>query len=134
MNANEIDRVLKTGKISYRVPVYSNTSGYILEQSASAPSSPPTMSTPAAGGSGMNSMGASSAGGSKVTSTSTAGSSSPVLIREGEYVSAGQAIFTIYQTGSLVAEFALNASDAAHITKNAKISIHRQSDTTVAYT
>ncbi len=135
MNANEIDRMLKTGKISYRVPVYSNTSGYILEQSAaSAPSSPPTMSTPAAGGSGMNSMGASSAGGSKVTSTSTAGSSSPVLIREGEYVSAGQAIFTIYQTGSLVAEFALNASDAAHITKNAKILIHRQSDTTVTYT
>src|SRR3546814_16815993 len=93
----------QTGKISYRIPVYRNTGGYVLEQSAVSAST--AMATSLGG---MNPA-----------------SSPPVLIREGEYVSAGQTVFTIYQSGGLVAEFSLHAEDAAHIGKHTKISIHR---------
>ena len=126
MTSRQISQILKTEKITYRVPVYSNASGYILEKSASpsaptpAPSS--TVNTGSAGG-GMDNMGA---GGSTTSATSyPATGSSPVLIREGQYLNAGQTIFTVYRTGGLTAEFSLNPQIAARVDRNAKILIQR---------
>lgn len=134
MNAPEIDRVLRTGKISYRVPIYSNASGFILEQSAAvAPGTTTSMVNSSGSSGGMNSMEERSSG-SNARSTIISKPASPILIREGEYVAAGQSLFTIYQTGSLVAEFALQASDAGQISKNSKVLISKTNDTSETYT
>ncbi|NII26334.1 biotin/lipoyl-binding protein [Pseudoflavitalea sp. X16] len=124
MSSSQIEQVVKTGNISYRVPVYSNANGYILEQSA-IPTTPaaagaPTMGQPAAGGSGMEGMGGGSPTGN-TTATLPVATSTPVMIREGQYVNAGQTVFTIYQATNLVAEFAFLPSLATQLKKGQKL-------------
>ncbi|WEK35920.1 MAG: efflux RND transporter periplasmic adaptor subunit [Candidatus Pseudobacter hemicellulosilyticus] len=102
MTNQQVDRILRTGEILYRVPVYSNSDGYILETQAAAPA--PAPAAPATGGEGMGSMGSSSP---PPMASVPAASNTPLLLREGQYVNAGQSLFTIYQAGRLVAEFAL---------------------------
>jgi Cu(I)/Ag(I) efflux system membrane fusion protein len=106
-----ITQVLKTGNILYRIPVYSNSDGYILEKSAVATASSSAPATSAAGD-GMGSMGGASA---TVVATPAAPTATPVLLREGQYVSAGQPLFTIYQNRNLVAEFSFPPALAATI-------------------
>ncbi|MFX1705700.1 efflux RND transporter periplasmic adaptor subunit [Chitinophaga sp. CC14] len=117
MQPAQIDQVLKTGNILYRIPVYSNSDGYILEKSsvntATAPSAMTPSASPAAGD-GMGGMGAS-ASGSAAAPAPASPAATPVLLREGQYVSAGQSLFTIYQAKALVAEFAFPSQLAARI-------------------
>lgn len=116
MQPAQIDQVLQTGNILYRIPVYSNSDGYILEKSAAvnAAASGSTAAAPAPGGDGMGSMGGS-ASTSAAAPTPAAPAATPVLLREGQYVSAGQSLFTIYQAKALVAEFAFPPQLAAGI-------------------
>ncbi|MBC9915571.1 efflux RND transporter periplasmic adaptor subunit [Chitinophaga varians] len=114
MQPAQIDQVLKTGRILYRIPVYSNANGYILEQSGAAA---PTAAAPAAAapaGDGMSSMGGGG-GSAPATATPAAPANTPVMLREGQYVSAGQSLFTIYQADNLVAEFSFPSTLAAKI-------------------
>ncbi|MGN7823512.1 efflux RND transporter periplasmic adaptor subunit [Chitinophaga sp. 22536] len=113
MQPAQIDQVLKTGRILYRIPVYSNANGYILEQSsaAAATATAPVAAAPA--GDGMSSMGG---GGSAPTAaTPAAPANTPVMLREGQYVNAGQSLFTIYQADNLVAEFSFPSTLASKI-------------------
>lgn len=113
MQPTQIAQVLRTGSIVYRVPVYSNSDGYILEKTAAAPAAATPAPTAApAGGDGMGSMGGGSA---PATATAPASNTTPLLLREGQYVSAGQSLFTIYQAGSLVAEFSFPPQLAAGV-------------------
>ncbi|MBO9729582.1 MAG: efflux RND transporter periplasmic adaptor subunit [Chitinophaga sp.] len=125
MQPAQIEQVLKTGNILYRVPVYSNSDGYILEKSAAGPA---PAATPAAApaGDGMGAM----SGGSTAASTPTpaAVASTPILLREGQYVSAGQSLFTIYQAQTLVAELAFPSQLAASIKTGQKILFFPNSD------
>src|SRR5690606_15548506 len=94
MSAAQIEKVMNTGKVNYSIPVYSNASGFIIEKSISSSN----MLT-----------------GNKDTddiSMNTEG----VLLREGQYVNAGQALFSIYKTGSLLAEFSIQP----HLSKYVK--------------
>ena len=59
---------------------------------------------------------------------------SPVLVREGQYVSTGQSLFTIYNNSSLVAEFAFNPSLAAHIKRGQKLVFRKISDPETVFT
>ncbi|HEY8956926.1 efflux RND transporter periplasmic adaptor subunit [Chitinophaga sp.] len=114
MQPGQIDQVLRTGNVLYRIPVYSNSDGYILEKSAVGTAVALPASAPAPGGDGMAGMGA----GASTTATSpapAAPAATPVLLREGQYVNAGQSLFTIYQAQSLVAEFAFPSRLAAGI-------------------
>lgn len=125
MPANQVERVIKTGKILYRVPVYSNADGYILDQSAltAAPAAvnAPTMGQPVGGGSGMEGMGSGSSTGN-ISATQPVTTPTAVMIREGQYVNAGQTVFTIYQatTTNLVAEFAFLPSLSPQLEKGQK--------------
>lgn len=112
MQPAQIAAVLRSGKILYRVPVYSPASGYILEKTAAAPvvNTPQTASSASDAMSGMG--GTSAAVNSNGNSTPAA---SPVILRDGQYVNAGQSIFTIYQSGQLLAEFSFPPSMAAQI-------------------
>ncbi|MNQ94640.1 hypothetical protein D3C85_1101630 [compost metagenome] len=49
-------------------------------------------------------------------------------MREGQYVSAGASLFTIYSSDRLVAEFSLKAAFAAHIKKGKKFVFYRTAD------
>lgn len=115
MQPTQIEQVLKTGNILYRVPVYSNSDGYISEKSASGPAQAPAAMAPssAAGGDGMSGMGSGAV--AAATPSPGAPATSPVLLREGQYVNAGQSLFTIYQAQTLVAQFAFPSRLAAHI-------------------
>lgn len=104
MQPAQIEQVLKSGNILYRVPVYSNSDGYILEKSAQAiTAAAPASPASAVAGDGMSSMGESSAPAAATPASTPA--ATPVMLREGQYVSAGQLLFTIYQNKDLVAEF-----------------------------
>lgn len=121
MQPGQIDQVLKTGSVMYRIPVYCTADGYILERSAAAAQVTATTSSAATGsGDGMSAMGGGAAP-SPVTVAAAVPSATPVLLREGQYVSAGQSVFTVYNAQSLVAEFAFPAALAAAIRKGQEI-------------
>jgi len=123
MQLAQINEVLRTGKILYRIPVYSNNNGYILEKSAAtAVPAPAAISAAPAAGDGMSGM----AGGGAATASKPAAApaGSPVLLREGQYVAAGQSLFTIYQNDQLVAEFAFPPAFSAAISTGTSILFH----------
>jgi multidrug efflux pump subunit AcrA (membrane-fusion protein) len=127
MSAGQVDRVLRTGQVIYSIPVYSSASGFILEKQAAeaAVQTAAPMSSPAAS-SGMDNMTAGAAASSGPTNNTVANPvSSAVLLREGQYVNAGQRIFTIYKVGDLVAEFSLTPEVAAQLGKEAKVIIQK---------
>lgn len=119
-----VDQVIKTGNISYRVPVYSNSDGYILDQSAvstaGTTSAAPVLASTAPANDGMSGMSGGSTANNATVSLS-APATTPVIIREGQYVSAGQSVFTIYQATGLIAAFALPPYLTAHIKKGQKL-------------
>jgi membrane fusion protein, copper/silver efflux system len=137
MQEAQIRQVLSTGRVLYRVPVYSSVSGYILEKGALStnPSPVPSSTTGTASGArdGMNSMGSGS-----TTPTASAGQNpavlSPVLLREGQYVGAGQSLFTIYKANSLVAEFAFDPSLASQVKRGQKLVFHKTADPSATFT
>lgn len=129
MSADAVNRVLRTGKVNYRIPVYSNTDGYILEKSAAGPAaSAPSMAAPAAaGGGGMDAMGSSSSSGA-APSVAPPTVNAPVILREGQYVSAGQSLFTVYDASRLIAEFSFKPALATLVKKGDKLMFYKTSD------
>ncbi|WP_160717308.1 efflux RND transporter periplasmic adaptor subunit [Chitinophaga solisilvae] len=126
MQLPQIEQVLRTGNILYRIPVYSNADGYILEKSAAVATVAGTAAAPAASGDGMSSMGGGSA--PAAAPAPTAPAATPVMLREGQYVNAGQPLFTIYQAESLVAEFAFPPLLAARIRHGQQLLFYPSAD------
>ncbi len=119
MQPAQITQVLQSGNVLYRVPVYSNSDGYILEKTAQAQAATPAAAPAASAGDGMG--GGMQGGGPASAAGSPAPVASPVLLREGQYVNAGQSLFTIYQSSGLVAEFAFTPQLAAYIKRGQKL-------------
>ena len=122
MSAAQIDRAIQSQKPLYRVPVFSPASGYIVDQSVLAASNREPYAAPAAG-SASGSMGMNGMGGSQSPApvASAPARNSPVLLRQGQYVAAGETVFTIYKANSLVADFYLDPSLAREVTRGQKI-------------
>jgi Cu(I)/Ag(I) efflux system membrane fusion protein len=122
MQPAQIEQVLRTGKILYRIPVYSNSDGYILEKQAvtSAPAAAPAPAPASSAGDGMGGMGAAAMA-APASAPPAAPAPTPVLLREGQYVTAGQALFSIYRAHTLVAEFAFPSQLAAGIRKGQQL-------------
>jgi Cu(I)/Ag(I) efflux system membrane fusion protein len=125
MNNSAINQLLKTRKVNYSIPIYSSADGYILEKSATSVAAPSAIA-PSSGGDGMSNMG----GGSATTAipVASAPSNAPVMLREGQYVSAGQSLFTIYNAGSIIAEFSFKPALASLIKKGDKLIFYKTSD------
>lgn len=133
MQPAQIAQVIKSGKPLYKVPVFSSVSGYIVERDVTNNSSAaPMPSQQQTGSEGMNGMGGSSQGSSGASQSQginqTAIEQTPVLIREGQYVAAGETIFTIYQSDNMVAEFSFIPSLASEIKKGQKLVFHTVSN------
>lgn len=127
MNNSAVNQLLKTRKVNYRIPIYSHLDGFILEKSAAASVAIPSTAVPPSGGDGMSSMG----GGGSATPAAPATSipiNSPVMLREGQYVGAGQSLFTIYNASSMLAEFSLKPALSSHIKKGDKLMFYKTAD------
>ncbi len=120
MTPAQIAQVIKTGKPLYRVPVYSNVSGYIVEKNAVA--NAPATAIPSSPG-GMDGMGGDASTATTVPQQPVV-NQTPVVTREGQYVSAGEAIFTIYEANNMIAAFSLAPSLASEIEKGQKLIFH----------
>ncbi|MBN8833685.1 MAG: copper ABC transporter [Niastella sp. SCN 39-18] len=126
MQPAQINQVIKSGKPLYRVPVYSSVSGYIVEKNVAvnAASSGVAMpSSSSASSVGMGGMGGDASAAATPT-PQAAPSPTPVMIREGQYVGAGETVFTIYKDNSMVAEFSFAPSLAAEIKRGQKLVFH----------
>lgn len=132
MNASQINQLINTKRIQYRVPVYSNASGYILEKSAQAQSSP-VINSAASAGQSDDGMGMSGSSGNSNAVSNNTTSTSPLLLREGQYVSAGQSMFTIYDNKQLVAEFSFDPQLAASLKEGQKLVFRKSADPSTAY-
>lgn len=117
MQPVQISQVLRTGKALYRVPVYSTAGGYILENQATAGADVTTSPPLSTSGGGMDNMNPVNT----TTGVIPVVSTTPLLIREGQYVSAGQSLFSIYRSEKLVAEFALRPEIAGKIEKGQRL-------------
>jgi hypothetical protein len=130
MQPAQINQVIKTGKPLYRVPVYSSVSGYIVEKNVAANAAAsgaamPSASAPASDG--MGGMGGNASTGNTSTQQQAI-NPTPVLTREGQYVGAGETVFTIYKDNSMVAEFSFAPALAAEIKRGQKLVFHTLSN------
>ncbi|SEW51743.1 efflux RND transporter periplasmic adaptor subunit [Chitinophaga arvensicola] len=125
MQPAQITQVLATGNILYRVPVYSNSDGYISETAAALPAAPAATASAVPAGDGMGSMGGAAPASAP---TASAPAASPVLLREGQYVAAGQPLFIIYQDQHLVAEFSFPPQLAARIKSGQSLLFYPDND------
>lgn len=126
MQPAQISQVERTGKVLYRVPVYSSVSGYIIEKSllanqANTTAAMPPSNTSSSGG--MNSMGSDNNTASSIVQQPTF-NTSPVLVREGQYVGAGETIFTVYQANNMIAEFSFAPALASEIKRGQRLVFH----------
>jgi len=111
--------LIHTRKPSYSLAVYSPYDGYVVE-TATTPTTAPSPSTAPASG-GMSSGGMSSGTDEATFSSSPSAATLPdnasgtLLLREGQYIQAGQTLFRIVNPKRLWAEFRLYARDAAGV-------------------
>lgn len=120
----QIDNLIQKKETSNTFNVYSQYSGYLITDSP-APTTSPSMSVPATGSSGGmgDGMGSSSSGTTASTATNQSANSGQV-VREGDYVSAGQTLFTIVSASSLRIELDLPASQAVSIKKGTPLDLN----------
>lgn len=94
----QINQTLKSGKVNYTISVYSSYSGYISEvapfNAAAAPQGS-TMISSASESSSMGGMGGLSGSAATPATLPEVASSSPLLLREGQYVAVGQMLFNL---------------------------------------
>lgn len=122
MANRDIDRVLNTKQVLYRVPVYSNTSGYIVE-STTRGSNTASPVQPTSGEMGeMPSPSRSFAPGESTESNAT----KELTLREGQYIDAGAPLFSIYTSDNLFAEFSVSPEMANKIKHGQKILFYPQ--------
>ena len=129
----QISQVLKTGKVDYTISIYSPYSGYISEaQSASSQASAPsavgstTITSEASGGSSsMGGMGGSGSTPSAMpASTPNVASNSPLLLREGQYVSVGQKLFGLVSANTVWAEFYARPDQLEKFKRGIMVQVH----------
>lgn len=111
----QIESLMKRKEVENTFSVYSPYSGYLIKDDASAPA---IAAVPTGGTTPSNAMGsmASGMGSSPSQTTTPSMANSPgTLIREGDYVSAGQTLFKVISPSSLRIELKLPVSESGPI-------------------
>ncbi|QNF31272.1 efflux RND transporter periplasmic adaptor subunit (plasmid) [Adhaeribacter swui] len=126
--SGQINQLIQSGQENYTFSVYSPYTGYVLDPAitaAPAPTAPATSS--ASGGDGMNSMGSGTP--STSGSMGVSGNSGPTTpsngfaVREGMYVTTGQALLKVIDASQVWAQFNVASSQAKQLTKGTPITI-----------
>jgi hypothetical protein len=125
---NQIDQVLRSGKVSPTVSVYSPYSGYVAELGLNSTAA--SGSSAQAGGTRISSsssadMNKMNSGGSAdaVPSVQPISTGQALQIREGQYVSAGQKLFDLINTEQVWAEFFARPDQLNEFKKGVKVSV-----------
>ncbi|MFC0321202.1 MULTISPECIES: efflux RND transporter periplasmic adaptor subunit [Olivibacter] len=121
LTQQQINSILQKGQPDYRVSIYSPADGYILEKGTSpAPVTAAALAPSIDGGmEGMSRGNSMSLG--NATSTPTTATTTPLILREGQYISVGQGLFNIYTNRDLIAEFSIAPQLATMVKLNARI-------------
>jgi hypothetical protein len=114
MTEAQVNSILNKKEPITTVSVYSNYNGYVITNSQQAPIMTSISTANASASGGMNSMSGSPA---PVSPASNSSSPSAEIIREGNYVSSGQTLFTIVNPASLRIELNVPVSQAGSIKK-----------------
>jgi multidrug efflux pump subunit AcrA (membrane-fusion protein) len=129
----QINITLRTGKIDYRITVYSPYSGYIAEGTlntqagASTGAAGGTMITSSSGASGMGNESSMGGGGNTpeppVSAVPTPNNPTDLSIREGQYVTAGQKLFDLINASEVWAEFYLRSEQLDEIKRGSVLQV-----------
>lgn len=121
----QIKQLTRSGKESYTFPVYSPYTGYVLDPSlTAAPPTAPAATAGGNGGDGMGGMGGASGpadGGSGSTAAPTQGAG--FAIREGMYVTTGQALLKVIDASQVWAQFNVASGMVGQLRKGTPLTI-----------
>ena len=128
LTQNQIDQVIRSGKISPTISVYSPYSGYVAELvlNSTASSGPSAQAgatrISSASSSGMNEMN-SGVTDDAVPSVQLISTGQALQIREGQYVSAGQKLFDLINTEQVWAEFFARPDQLKEFKRGMKVNV-----------
>lgn len=125
----QIRRLLESGKVDYTFSIYSPYSGYVADIQSSGGPVPGSgfagtvliNESDAGEDGGMGGMESPSSGNS--AQVPAVNSKTPVLIREGQYVSAGQKLFELASMNSVWAEFFVSPAQLKEFKKGTSLKI-----------
>lgn len=127
VTSQQISNLLKTGKVSYKFTVYSSTSGYIVEDlpggrgtTSPAGNTVITSSSASESSGGMAGMGSSA---SSVPELPSVAESSPLELREGQYISQGQTLFKVIDSKEVWAQFYIQPEQLEIFKRGTKLSV-----------
>ena len=124
MSAGQINDLAQKKEARNTISIYSSHSGYLIT-SQEVPSASAAMPSTRASGGGMNDgMGASASSGSMARQQPQQ-SSTPAesLVREGDYVSAGQTLFTVINANALRIELSLPGNYTGAVREGSKVQL-----------
>jgi Cu(I)/Ag(I) efflux system membrane fusion protein len=120
LSQSQVNRLIEKKEVSNTFSIYSPYSGYLMTDQQTAPAS---SAMPSAGektsGSGMND--GMSAAPDRPKTSSTENNSTGSIMREGNYISAGQTLFNVVNNEALRIELDLPARQAASVKKGDKL-------------
>ncbi len=130
----QIEKVLQTGRPDYSVGIYSGYSGYVVEQQNSSNAAMQSngagnstiISSSSSANPGMNSMESSASPGAMNSASPpkfAMAANSPLLLKEGQYISAGQTLFSLVDAGKLWAEFYADPEQLQGFKQGTKITV-----------
>lgn len=122
----QINTVLRTGKVNYRFSVYSLYSGYVAEQKVAAVSGAGaevsgTVITSERGGNSMDGMEGQPT--SNPTGIPPVETNAPLQLREGQYVNQGQKLFELVNASSVFADFFAGTEHLVYFKKGREIQV-----------
>jgi hypothetical protein len=122
----QINEVIRTGKVDYTFSIYSPYSGYVAEQktlgtTSTGGSQNGTVISQEGGDAGMNSM--SEGAGLSPSQVPQVEGNSPLLVREGQYVNAGQKLFSLINASSVWAEFFAGSDQLSILKKGTAVQV-----------
>lgn len=124
MSAHQIEELERRKEASNTIRVYSPYAGYLISGQQTPPTSSATAVTPSAAGDGMSDgMGASAP-----TSQQMQAAPPGRLIREGDYVTAGQTLFTIVNNKALRIELDLPGAYSGSVKQGSEVELRYGDD------
>ncbi len=133
VSQRQIETILKTGKTQQTLSIYSPYSGYVSTYAGTAAGS----AAPATGSTRIMPEGAGSAGGMGTMESSPSASpdplpaapaNAPFSLREGQYVRAGQQLFSLINSNKVWAEFYVSSASLASFKKGSMLQIQSASE------